>query len=295
MADCPLCWEQPGKPSQDPQGGCLSVPVRVRRGQAAGNGWHCKLQVALPCQMVSGWRWQITCLGQPCPLCAPGMEQWAGPEHFGRQLGTRWAAPWGAAPAQDSVPLLAFRGNISWRKDDSDIKIQHRFKNNTTPKVCFLWYRCSGLILRSPEHNLLCRNHFTVQLLPLRISLWPAGTHSEGERHGLMYLPVIWGDAADWPSVRLPALLATPRAWPQVSGCWRWHGAGLASAHWQVFVNPRRGLRELRVKQLRNAWSLWVWDVGAHHLSMGWGASGGDGRLSPSLHPWFLRGGYSCF
>lgn len=67
----------------------------------------------------------------------------------------RWAAAWGAAPARDSVLLLTFRGNISWRKDYSDIKIQHRFKNNTNPKVCFPQYRCSGLILGSPEHNLL--------------------------------------------------------------------------------------------------------------------------------------------
>uniref|UniRef100_A0A663MX84 Ig-like domain-containing protein n=1 Tax=Athene cunicularia TaxID=194338 RepID=A0A663MX84_ATHCN len=44
-----------------------------------------------------------------------------------------------------------------------------------------------------------------------------------------MYLPVIWGDAAGWPSIRLPALLANPRAWPWVSRVLRWHGAGFAS------------------------------------------------------------------
>jgi len=95
-------------------------------------------------------------LGSPCPPNAPSVGQGAELEHPGRQPGTRWAAPQGTVPARDSVPLLSLRCNISWRQDDSDIKIQHRFKNNTTPKVCFPQYRCSGLILGSPEHNLLC-------------------------------------------------------------------------------------------------------------------------------------------
>uniref|UniRef100_A0A8D0F1Q6 Ig-like domain-containing protein n=1 Tax=Strix occidentalis caurina TaxID=311401 RepID=A0A8D0F1Q6_STROC len=41
-----------------------------------------------------------------------------------------------------------------------------------------------------------------------------------------MFLPVIWGDAAGWPSIRLPALLANPRAWPWLSRvlamAWGW-------------------------------------------------------------------------
>lgn len=65
-----------------------------------------------------------------------------------------------------------------------------------------------------------------VQLLPLRIPLWLAGTHSGGERHGLMYLPMIQGDAVDWPSIRLLVLPANPRTWLQVSQvlamAWGW-------------------------------------------------------------------------
>lgn len=49
------------------------------------------------------------------------------------------------------------------------------------------------------------------------------------------------------------------------------------------------------MKQLRSSWSLWVWDVGAHHFSMGWAAGWGDNGLSHSLHSWFLHRGYGCF
>uniref|UniRef100_A0A8C3PTS6 Ig-like domain-containing protein n=1 Tax=Calidris pygmaea TaxID=425635 RepID=A0A8C3PTS6_9CHAR len=41
-----------------------------------------------------------------------------------------------------------------------------------------------------------------------------------------MYLPVIQGDAVDWPSIRPPASLGNPRAWPQMSRvlaiAWGW-------------------------------------------------------------------------
>lgn len=34
--------------AKTPQGGCQAVHIHARRGQAAGKGWHHKLQVALP-------------------------------------------------------------------------------------------------------------------------------------------------------------------------------------------------------------------------------------------------------
>lgn len=157
VADCPLCWEQLGKAGQDPPGVGAWLPTYMGGGdrQLERDGIVSSRSLC-PIRWSQAGDGKYGALGSPCRLCAPSMEQWAEPEHPGRQPGTRWAALRSAAPAQDLVPLLAFRGNISWRKDDSDTKIQDKFKKDTIPKACFPLCRCSGLILGSPDHNQLC-------------------------------------------------------------------------------------------------------------------------------------------
>lgn len=151
VADCPLCWEQPGKPVQNPPGWVPGCPCMREEGTGSWKGWHCKLRVTLPCQMVSGWRWQTQSPGQPLPaLCS--------------QHGAvgRAGAPWqagghamGCTAGCCPGPGLGPSAHYSEATSDGG-KIQHRFKNNIAPKICFPQYGCCGLILDSPEHNLIC-------------------------------------------------------------------------------------------------------------------------------------------